>query len=209
MIEVWEAMGRMLTDEEFREAILGANVSKRAQPDEYGSWAILEQDYNTMLKAVRTRMDGPVSLMALGELIVALTYDNFGQSVRNLFHEICETHVRIDDCDPQFYVALGAIAIDPILRAKLLVEQENHAQFDANGFKRVCDADRRALLEIFRQGNNDMDAAIADFLVPWQIECYLRYCYFLGHKQPMPESYKYSAKHSAAASSQGADPIAL
>jgi hypothetical protein len=187
MIDLWEVIGRMLTDEEFREAVLGANVCKKELPDKDGCWDIPESAYNKMLSIVRTRMDGPISLMALGEMIVSQRFASFGENVRTAAVQIYETSIPTHGRDSNFYIALGAMALDEELRKRLQHEHPNHAQFDAYGFKRVSHDDRRALLKIFHKGDKAMEIAFNAVCHDpglWVPDCNDKMIYWKGHKHP-------------------------
>jgi hypothetical protein len=193
MIDFWEVIGRALTDEEFREAVLGANLNTKA-PDQEGYWEIPEKDYETMLAVIRTRMDGPVSLMALGEIIVSLTYATFSVNLRKVAEQIHATNVRTKDRDAHFYVAMGAMVLDRLLRERLRHDRLNHTQFDTYGFKHVSHDERRALLTIFSDQNRVLEERIFAFCEghgsPWVPDCN-DFMVCRTHRHCWPVSYAY------------------
>jgi hypothetical protein len=174
MIDFWEVIGRALTDEEYREAILGANLSKQPYPERDGLLEIPKADYDTMLSIIRTRMDGPVSLMALGETIIALTYKGFPINLRKTAEAIRATHVRTQDRDALFYIALGASILDKVLRRKLQHDELNHTQYDTYGLHMTL-KDRLAHLAIIRPTNTDVEIYATALCEgpdsPWEWQC--------------------------------------
>jgi hypothetical protein len=119
MIDAWEMVGRLLTDNAFETAVFGGVYSGPYPMNTCNRVQIPQKDYDTLQAAARTKMQGPLSLMALGEVLVAMRVPNFRNALDGLARAITATGVNTAGRDPVFYQALGASMVDMRLLAQI------------------------------------------------------------------------------------------
>ena len=191
MIDTWEIVGLLVTNHSFLKDFFATKVSAPdwSKLDTTMRWAIPLEDYEAMRQTVERYYDGPVSLMALGELIVARAYPKFEARLTALADAV--PHVaggaKLSKRDPYFYVGLGAMSLDGVLRNDLRGTDSAHPQFDTAGFSRVKVTDRALLVKIFDQGNTANPAAdgVCDPDGSWNPDCYAKTLAWEDHMHPL------------------------
>ena len=179
MIDFWEMMGRLVTDSEFRDDLLNLPMkqyhllpNQRAEiPADVATvgTANVRDDYYLLRSIVRSHMpDKPLSLMALGELLCALTSQEFRDRASGVAEAIEVLGLDEPD-DPGFYVALGALILDPNLVRELII---NNA-WRKWGFGFVSRRDRRILTQMLNVNvNPEVANKVYQFCyVLWGSEC--------------------------------------
>jgi hypothetical protein len=151
MIDTWEILGRMLTDEEFRARVYRTAPSSRPRVNKATRAEFAERNF-TRLRTVVTEVirDRPISLAGLGEILWPLSNNTkpFRRAILKLARIIQASGADTGSSNPYFFVALGAMMVDPNLRAVLLSETP-FTPFDNFGFTSLSLADRAALVAIF------------------------------------------------------------
>ncbi len=182
MIDLWEMMGRLVTDPEFRADLTsnfpsGTTYTPDAHwrikiPANYPPNAQYGDEYDRMRTLVHQYMPKPLSLMALGEMIWALTFDQFHTRLNDLGDAIgdyMEDHNLPDD--NLFYIALGALILDQYLPIELF-SRGNWHRF---GFAALGQRERKILADLAnpQPGPQGEIAALANNLcvLLWDHEC--------------------------------------
>ena|ERR1700733_13793164 len=119
MIDAWEIIGRLLTDADFETAVFGGVYSGPYPMNTSNRVSIPKTDYDALQAAVSSKVKGPMSLMALGEILVAMRVPNFRNVLAALAKAIAATGVNTAGRDPVFYQALGASMVDMQLLAQI------------------------------------------------------------------------------------------
>jgi len=176
MIDAWEIVGRLVTDAAFETAVFAinyatpyaVNLSNRAQ--------IPKPDFDALRAVVATRLTGPISLMALGEILVAMRAPNFKATLDQLAAAIANTGVNTGGRTPMFYTALGATMVDSKLRAVIA------GNFPAYGFKLDGDAPDAAKIITDAGVGPKADAFCASC---WSKGCNLKTVFWDAHIHPV------------------------
>jgi hypothetical protein len=190
MTDSWEILGRLAADATFWGDVKKAALSAPPRPGANGRSAIPEGDYKKALDTVRNAgtglKDQPISLMALGELLVALASNNFRAALDGLATAIQHTGMNTVGRDFNFYVALGAMIVDGQLRGQLL-SAPPYKPFDTFGFVRVLPADRADLVKLGDANQSPAVAAAANTLcgTVWHPDCNLKVVIWTGHTHPV------------------------
>jgi hypothetical protein len=148
MIDFWEILGHVATDDPFRDRMYDTFAGKRPQPDATNKFACLfaDQDYDTARGLVISRM-GPVSLMALGEWLVVSMLHPESRPLLNTVSQISQRILNgYQSNSPLFYQALGVAIVDTGFR-----DAFNQGNEPAFGF-RLQQADRDALGPLLADG---------------------------------------------------------
>ena len=148
MVDFWEMLGHVATDNAFRDTMYDTFAGKQPQPDNDNKFACLfaDDDYGAVRNLVASRM-GPVSLMALGEwLVVSMLHpesrpllDAVAQNVQALLNGYRSNN-------PIFYQTLGAAIVDTGFRDEFNALNEGNYGFHPN------QADRDALAAVIGDG---------------------------------------------------------
>jgi hypothetical protein len=192
MIDFWEMLGRMVTNQNFLNALVGfkkvqytVGSDQRAlipnDPSTIGGQ--LNDDYYLMRQIVQQYMPGkPLSLMALGEMLYALTIPAFRVKGQIAYAKIAQMGIPAPQND-YFYVALGAMILDDGLRSEL-VDNNNWNNW---GFDSVAAPDRASLTGLLNVNQNaDVVDAVHNFcLTGWDIDCNDRVIEWVGHTHPV------------------------
>lgn len=184
MIDTWEIFGRILTDKNFRKAVFKAAPRNKPKINGATRAEFRAKAYENMRDAVTPKIsDRPISLAGLGEILWPLVNNakNFRKAIENLASTIDVSGVDTDRDDPYFYVALGAMVVDPNLRDEL-VSQPPYSPFDDYGFTMLSEDDRAALVAIFnyqsQEGSGPEPTAASDSdavcQTQWTSDCFLR-----------------------------------
>jgi len=132
MTDAWEIVGRLLTDVAFETAVFGAAYSGPYPMNASNRVSIPETDYKALKAAVSTKVKGPISLMALGEILVAMRLPNFRSALDTLAKAIAAAGANTTGQEPIFYQALGATLVDMQLLAQIPNKFQNFG-FDLGG----------------------------------------------------------------------------
>lgn len=189
MIDFWELMGRMLTDQNFLNAVLGYRATPAFTPAVANPMnqriAIPQADYDNMRTIVcgaRAPMQGkPVSLMALGEILYVLTKPNFASRARAACAALNGLLAPQVTQQAPFYQALGAMTLDGSLRA----EMADGGRFAQNGFGNVDQADQTNLSNYLRTGSGGEQAITALCGAGWQNDCNDKMLFWANHTHPI------------------------
>lgn len=193
MIDFWEMIGRMVMDQKFLNALLAfkkvqytvgsdGRASIPNDPSTIGS-AQQNDDYNLMRRLVRTYMPNkPVSLMALGEMLCALTIPAFRTKGQIAAAKIGKLGLPAPKND-YFYVALGAMILDENLRSEL-ADSGNWSDWGFDGVDPEDKATLTSLLNV-NQSPDAVDAVHTFCLTGWGHDCNDRLIEWIGHTHPV------------------------
>jgi hypothetical protein len=141
MLDLWEIMGRLATDDQFRRAVFNSNFQPTYYQDVDAAKnpnhrvKIPPEDYKNMRAVASLRVDGPISLMALGEILFAMTDARFKKAVSDLADTLAELFAKLDEpLDPStrgtdFFQALGVLLIDLNLQQDFVDDPTSIHQF--------------------------------------------------------------------------------
>jgi hypothetical protein len=194
MMDTWEIFGRLATNDQFRQAVLAARFTGKYEVDCDGI-KIGAGDYTLARDLARTVIqDRPLSLMALGELIVVLVYPRFRDGLEQLAKEI-SADFTIGERDWRFFVCLGAMFFDSALAADLQADATSFARYgflapdypgreeDIETLQAMFDQDK------FPKISNAANDACLD---PWEKQCICRVLFWSEHlhprENPLPNS---------------------
>jgi hypothetical protein len=195
MIDFWEMVGRMVTNQAFLKDLIGF---KRVQYPVGGNQralipadrstiggAQLNDDYELMRTVVTNYMPGkPLSLIGLGTMLWALTIPSFRTKGQIAAAKIAQAQLPAPVND-SFYVALGVIIVDDNMRIEL-IDNGNWAGW---GFSSVDPADRASLAKILDVNDNpDTVSSVHNFcLTGWPVDCDARMFEWVGHTHPVTQ----------------------
>jgi hypothetical protein len=151
MVDFWEIIGRVVTNDAFRAAMYSNFAGSAASPNPDGenifSCLFADEDYMAARTLVLTQM-GPVSLMALGEwLVVSILRRKYKSDLDNVSAGAQELLHGYVSMNALFYQTLGAAIVD----AKFL-QAFNQGQEAQYGF-RLRPPDRAALAGVLGDAN--------------------------------------------------------
>ncbi len=135
MLDLWEVFGRLASDKTFFDNLCAACSSKYYPLAKDVGWLsgkalnIPEKAYQKLHKALAPVVTGPVSLMALGELLMVFSSPKFRSLAAKLVREIEKTHVNTSNRTKLFYTALGCMVLDDTVRSDFA-----NRVYDRNGF---------------------------------------------------------------------------
>jgi hypothetical protein len=184
MTDAWEIIGRLITDDEFKTEIFGGvysgpypmNTTNRAQ--------IPEQDYQTVRERAATKVKGPISLAAAGEVLIAMRFPDFRPRLDDLAKAIKTTGINTAGRKPVFYQTLGASMADMRLLGRIA------NRFSEFGLEVGGDNDD---LTTVLTDNGVIAAAKAFCSTCWTGGCQLRMIFWPEHVHPVesPFSLKF------------------
>lgn len=185
MLDLWEYVGRLVTDQLVCNSYLNTQFQNHYAVNGVPQYHpnINDADYDAMRGLFFAAQGGapqrPVSLMALGEMLWALTDARFPPAVRQLFTDTqnaaAANNIALAGRTPDFYTGLGATTIDPQLRAP--------GPLDTAGFVNLKGADRTDVLTLANAVDPSMDAFCNSS--PWQKDCSARAIQWGGHLHPV------------------------
>jgi hypothetical protein len=173
MIDFWNMMGLLVTDEEFRDSLfalpktkynIGSN-QRASIPADMNK----QDDYATIRSIVQLFMPNkPLSLMALGEMLVALSSEKFRDRAVIVADKIDAMDLDLPD-DTDFLVVLGALVTDQGLVNYLIQKR----QWKKWGFGFVSRHDRRLLARLLDKNVNETvwNAVFQFCNTLWDHEC--------------------------------------
>jgi len=129
MIDAWEIIGRWVTDAAFATAIFNTNSATGYPLNATHRVKIPEQNFTNLRAVVASKLNSPVSLMALGEILVAMRFPKFGEAHEGLKQAIAGTAVNTTNRNSLFYTALGAAIVDPKLRQQIATGSKQWSDF--------------------------------------------------------------------------------
>jgi hypothetical protein len=191
MIDFWKMMGFLVTNDNFRADLFSiplrtytmmANQRARIPGDPAASPASGGNDYALIRGLVQPYLTGmPLSLMALGEMLVSLTHQDFRADATNVARLIGGLGLSAPD-DDNFYIALGAMILDSNLTPKLLA-----GDWEPWGFGAVTANDRDRLNRILNPAVSPaIPNAVHDFCVNlWGHECNDNLIEWPAHTHPV------------------------
>ncbi len=169
MLDLWEIFGRLVTDDDFRGAVFNGNFSgtvampyqekndTATPPVRMRRMDIPPTDYMNLRYVVSLKVAKPISLMALGEVVYAMTQNGFIDDMNKLAATLQQKFAGqtppFDPSDktPDFYRALGALVLDQNL-LDLFVNSNGGSSpvFDTYGFGPLFGDDLQAVFEAFQ-----------------------------------------------------------
>ncbi len=194
MVDAWEIFGRLATDDAFRRAIFKGPFQPHYAIDKCCCAIVLNEDYDRARDIINQHglRGRPISLMALGELLVARTVQGFMDAVQKLASSITDAagslNIAIGGRSVLFYTAFGAMIVDKQFRSRALASAN---AFDLLGFCAVLPADRTDLRQLFgyevgEQKTMVVSGASDQFCnLFWEPHCNLRTVFYLGHVHPV------------------------
>jgi len=181
MIDAWEIIGRVLTDADFRNTVLKCGSTKPYPVNATSRADIPDDDYDRLRDAVGTKVKGPISLMALGEMLIAMRIPGLKEPLGKLAAAICNTGVNTTDRTPLFYAALGAAMVDQELLKQLPYDVKRFG-FD------LTQKDEDDLKNIITD-QNVIDAEDPFCMSCWSEGCNLKMLYWEGHLHPIENPF--------------------
>jgi hypothetical protein len=149
MIDAWEVMGRLLTDDVFRAAVFAAAPTTRPSVNQATRATYRMDAFTSLNTAIRTVItDRPLSLMGLGEILWPLGSDDFRKKLTIAAQVVIQTGINMNRVNYYFYAALGAMMVDGQLRQNLK-SSSPYSPFDTWGWGQLALADRQALVGLF------------------------------------------------------------
>jgi hypothetical protein len=180
MTDAWEIVGRLLTDADFETAVFGGVYSGPYPMNTSNRVSIPQADFDTLRSAVSTKVKGPLSLMGLGEILVAMRIANFRNVLDALAKTIANTGVNTAGRDPVFYQALGATMVDRQLMAQI------PGKFQNFGFNLgAAQPDATTIVT-----DNNVIAAMLPFCAAcWEKGCLLKTLFWPEHVHPVENPF--------------------
>jgi hypothetical protein len=183
MTDFWEVLGRLVTNDGFRTALFGAfstgnypidltRLTVSIPKDQYGSAADVI--------AQTAFADRPVSVMAIGELLYSMSFQQFRDFVAQLAEAVTASGVTTMGRTPLFYTGLGGIIVDA------QTAQFFHAgQFVQAHYTALTGPERNDL-----QTLADPAGAVAAISKPlcaflWLPKCFVKQFVYDGHTHPV------------------------
>jgi hypothetical protein len=166
MVDFWEVFGRLVTSDRFREDLYDAiptGFDKVMSVDTGSRLDIPESKYTAARDQIATVMDGPVSLMSAGELVMCIEFQPFRDRTDLLAEQVGDTGVNTRRRRPIFYQALGLMLLDaPVL------DLFAHGDFEDAQFGTLNARDRRDIKKIAKdkQVKSQANMLCALFWVP-------------------------------------------
>jgi hypothetical protein len=182
MIDFWEMMGRMVTDQNLLNILVNLPIVNYQVGQDHRA-AIPPADYTALRGKVAPFMPAkPLSLMALGEMLFALTIPAFRTNAGVVATKLAALHLPQPQND-KFYVALGAMIVDDRLRVELV----DNGHWTKWGFDYVDPIDRQTLSAALDLGQNPIPVkAIQNFcLTGWSHDCNDLVIEWAGHTHPV------------------------
>lgn len=167
-------------------------IRNAARFDESGAWRYAGTEvnhYDKIRKKVQKHMPNkPLSLMALGSMLHALTMKNFcklAEEVAELIHYVVKRDHLTLPCDDLFYVALGAMIVDRILKQELIV----YDNWDLWGFGCLSQPDRDILKDLLDDNlSAELSQKVDAFCdTGWGQECDVTAIEWEGHVHPVSQ----------------------
>src|SRR5437868_10024261 len=116
MIDFWQIEGALLTNSAFGEELFAKFPTEQPYPYDPARCGLVidEEDFKEARKVIEKHINEPVSLFALGELLVSITRPGGRAAMRALRQELAKSGRIAQPLNPRFLVALGALVIDDI-----------------------------------------------------------------------------------------------
>jgi hypothetical protein len=189
MVDFWEVFGRIVTNKKLRKELcktcpdidfktttfpnftnVGLNIDKK----HYDNARTIVSCYVT---------DGPVSMMALGELLMALSSKEFRKRAEELATAIVECGVNTNGASRLFYVALGCMLLDENIRNAFA-----NGFFDRYQYGALGGLERDALATLANAADVSSTATQACYLF-WGTACGDFQTFYRGHLHPIVQVY--------------------
>jgi hypothetical protein len=198
MLDFWEALGRMATSSDCCTAVYAA--VKTNDPGGYPTAAfnpaagakfpniglqIPSADYTAMRSAVMKYTDGPISMMALGELIMIVADSRFRALNNTLIKAIAASGAKTGPFSKLYYSALGCMLLDSKIRMAFAGDGAN---FDLNGYSSLTSPERASLTQLALDASVGPDADQVCALY-WGVSCADLQTYYDGHLHPVVKVY--------------------
>lgn len=192
MVDFWEVYGRMLADNTFRSGLMkvcpGQPYSIGTQVPSLGNKGLMidKQLYADARQVISSVVKGPVSLLAVGEVLMSASTDRFRASIEILAAAIQRT-VQTGGHSRLFYVGLGCMMLDGQVLADFSLGVFDDLQFDA-----LSTGERNALRTL--ANTNSVVMASGDVcMLYWDIACFDKYAFYTSsgadHMHPIVAPY--------------------
>lgn len=183
MIDFWEALGRLVCDEELSRKFetvvtpLSAALPHTILP--HKPIDIEDDAYNVVQSFWEPVLTQPyLSLMAAGELIWAYRFDESRQAMKTLQGIIAETKPKLHNPSTSYLIALGSIIADELLRPQVAHKKPNPL-----AIRRLSAPEQHHLTSL--AANESFGTAAVRFCDgPWDGGCNVRMLYWEGHLHP-------------------------
>jgi hypothetical protein len=181
MVDLWEVLGRFVTNDSFRQSLYAIPVGYYPL-DPSGAALIIPADrYNTarhMVTLVIT--DGPVSLMTVGELLLMLSSQKFRVLADDLVAAIKSSNVSTAGRSKLFYTAVGAMILDDSLRNIFY-----NKGFDAVQFGSLSQPERDDLTTLADPASPVGAKANVACALFWLPRCHDKFNFYTNHVHPL------------------------
>ena len=185
MNDFWQAFGRLAADDKFRNAVYKQFPVYNYEYDSNKKGIVIDEKYyDDLRKIIVGKMPQvPMSLMALGEILMCVSTDLFRDGFSELVDSIKATGIKLRNRSPLFYTALGLLLIDgPIVLA--FAKGGNY--FNRLQFGRLTKLERRDIVTIARDNTIILHASGVCYNY-WSSGCYSQYSYYANHIHPTPK----------------------
>lgn len=187
MIDFWQMFGRLAADDNFRY-----NLYKQFAPidypnDEDGCGILIpKKNYDDLRGTiVQTVPDLPMSVMALGELLMCISTDLFRTGFEELVKVVKATKVPLDNRSSLFYAALGLLFID----GPIALDFSKGTQFfDLHQFGKLSDPEKNDLVTIARDTSVAIQASSVCYDY-WSSGCNAQYSSYENRIHPTATPY--------------------
>jgi hypothetical protein len=149
MTDFWQIFGRLAANDDFRYGLYKQFAVQDYPKDEDECGIdVPKKDYEDLrAMIVKINPDLPMSVMALGEILMCISTDLFRSGFDDLVKAIKATKVPLDNRSSLFYAALGLLLID----GPIVLDFAKGPQFFAlHQFGKLSDPEKNDLVKIAR-----------------------------------------------------------
>lgn len=181
MTDLWQVLGQMLTDANLKTNLY--TLPGQYYPvDQAQQRLIIPEDcYTTARGIINATIPSPISLMALGELLMVLSSQEFRARADGLFQAVQATGVPAAGRSPLFYCGLGLMFLDDTIAET----------FANGGFQQVqfgsLSADEQGAINQLANAQPVRDASTYMCDLFWSEGCFDKYQFYTGHEHPLAQ----------------------
>jgi hypothetical protein len=152
MNDFWQVFGRLAADDDFRKTVYRHFPVQDYPSDEDDCGIVIHQrDYDDLRPMIaKTNPYLPMSVMALGEILMCISTDLFRTGFHELITAIKDSKVPLANRSPLFYAALGLMLIDGQIVGDFATDPNS---FDRHQFGKLTDPEKADLVTIARDNN--------------------------------------------------------
>jgi len=179
MVDFWEIVGRLVTDGALRTTLFNA-ISTGSYPlDTRGYRIVIPSDhYDGIRTIVGPKLHGPVSLMALGEILYLLADQRLRVGVTALSTVISNSGAATTGRSAAFYTALGAMVFDDTVRTGFEGD-------DFTYFPGVTGDEKNTIVSLAVAAGPLQNAASELCRDGWNPDCFVKFRFYTDHTHPL------------------------